>query len=107
MAATIAPRLALYGLVHRIDNRRTSPDDDGVVREARSVVVLSDGGGFAEVYVGPDDIAAVPRVGEPVAWVCDVSVWNRRTRDGERTYATLSFRFVQAIPADAALSSVA
>jgi hypothetical protein len=80
--------------------------DTGVVRQAHRVLVLTERGGFGEVYLGPQHTEYVPEdFPADVCWDVEVSAWNRKTRDGSRNYADLSVKFVGVHDAEAGAGS--
>lgn len=110
MAPSPAPVLTITGtarsveLFERVENQET-----GESRQAARVQILTDLGGFAEVYVDPDHLATLPALvveaGQefhpfPVAWQVEVSAWQRQYRGQDqvppnerRRYASLNLRF--------------
>jgi hypothetical protein len=121
MATSPAPVLTITGtarnvqLFERVENTET-----GESRQAARVQVLTDFGGFVEVYVNADNLDVLPASVEgdpfepfPVAWDVEVSAWNRVAWGQEnvppserRRYATLSLRFRQVTGARAARTLV-
>lgn len=99
--ANIAPRFQVEGIAHRVDAKTLSATDTLPARDVANVMILTDGGGFAELYIGPEDMAACPVAGQRVRYSCDVSIWNRKTQDGSRTYPVLMVRFVADLDAAA------
>jgi hypothetical protein len=105
MAGTNIPaRATIDGVVHRVDPRELAATDTLPARTVADVLVLTDGGGFASVYV-PDAKGGCPGQGERVSLTCDISVWNRNRRDGNGTYPQLYIKFAQqnAVPSLAAV----
>lgn len=90
----------MAGTVRSIEKFDTKPDETtGEVRQAARVTILTEpSGGFCEVYVGPEDQAAVPTEdGAAVNWFVTVRAGNRNftRQDGSITqYSTLWTRFV-------------
>lgn len=89
MARGPRARAIILGTAHSIDTFDTRPDGDGVVRKASNVTVLTEGGGFLDVYYGPDHQAALPAVDAKVELITEIDVWNRPTKDGQRRYGQL------------------
>jgi hypothetical protein len=90
--------VTVSGLVRDIETFDTKPDADGVVNKASRVTILTEpAGGFMEIYLGPEDQAAVPAKNTPVSWLVEVRAWNRTYGEGEnaRKFADLSVRFVE------------
>jgi len=113
MASSPAPVLLIQGtarsveLFERVENHET-----GESRQAARVQVLTDLGGFAEVYLNPDQMDVLPaRVeGQPfepfdLRWFVEAQAWNRvafgqddKPPEQRRRYAVLSLRFLQVAP---------
>jgi hypothetical protein len=96
----------LAGFVRNVDEFDTKPDANGVVRRAARVTVLTEpDGGFAEVYVGPDDLpsvmAGVGDRSEPVAWVVSFRAGNKNYERQDGTAASYAQLWVNYV-ADAA-----
>src|SRR4051794_34138308 len=92
----IAPRFTIEGTAHRV-SKKTLPASDDASQPARTVanvVVLTSGGGFAEVYIDEANLAACPVQGDDVCWLVDVNVWNRTSQSGNR-FGVLRVRFVE------------
>lgn len=100
MAGNPSAVVTLTGLVRSVERFDTKPDEStGEVRQAARVNVLSEpDGGFAEVYVGPDDLAAIPpETGASVSWLVTVRAGNRNFNRADGSVATfpqLWVRFV-------------
>lgn len=100
MAGNPSAVVTLTGLVRSVEKFDTKPDEStGEVRQAARVNVLSEpDGGFMEVYVGPDDLAALPEdTGGSVSWLVTVRSGNRnftRTDGTVATFPNLWVRFV-------------
>jgi hypothetical protein len=94
MARGPRARAIILGTAHSVDEFDTKPDTDGVVRKAATVTVLTEGGGFLDVYYGPDYAKSLPQQDSKVELVTEIDVWNKPSRDGQRRYAVLlcSFR---------------
>jgi len=98
MAYDIAPRMTISGTAHRVTEGNTTATESSPARPCGNVVVLTDGGGFAEVYVDPDHITSLPKQGDRVLWTVDVSVWNKTLTNGQR-FGILRVRLDQAYDA--------
>ena len=106
MAYDIAPRMTISGTAHRVTEGNTTATESSPARPCGNVVVLTDGGGFAEVYLDPDQVKHLPKQGERVLWTCDVSVWNKTLTNGQR-FGILRARLAEAYdPAAAQLREV-
>lgn len=101
MAGTIAPRMTVSGIAHKVTTRDIQGTETTQARKVADVVVLTDGGGFAEVYIDSTMLSDLPGQGERVLWSVDVALWNRRRRDGNGTYATLFTKLIEAYDASA------
>src|SRR4051812_46116179 len=104
----IAPRFTIEGTAHRVTKKTLPASQDGSTpaRTVANVIVLTSGGGFAEVYMAEEDLAACPVQGADVCWLTDVSVWNRSTASGSR-FGVLRVRFVESrVAADSSLHAV-
>ena len=97
MAGTIAPRMKVEGTAHRVEKRTLAATDTHQARTVANVVVLTDGGGFIEVYIDSEKMVDCPDQGARLAWLCDVGLWNRQRRDGAGTYATLHVKLVESV----------
>lgn len=103
MAGTNIPaRATITGSVHRVTPSATAARDDRAPQPVANVVVLTDGGGFCEVYLDPEKVAAgcTPKVGDRVLWVCDVDTWTRTNQQGNR-YTRLFVKLADAYDAAA------
>src|SRR5689334_4187991 len=85
--------MTLSGLVRNVERFDTKPDrDTGEVREAARVTVLSEpDGGFCEVYVDPENLAAIPgddADSKAVDWRVTVRAGNRSFERQDGTTAT-------------------
>jgi hypothetical protein len=102
MAGNPSAVVTLAGLVRSVERFDTKPDvRTGDVRQAARVNVLTEpAGGFCEVYVGPDDLAALPAEdGAAVLWLVTVRAGNRsftRSDGSTAEFANLWVRFVSA-----------
>ena len=70
----------MAGVVRNVEKFDTKPNEQtGEVRQAARVTILTEpSGGFCEVYVGPDDLAALPSEdGASVHWIVTVRSGNR------------------------------
>lgn len=106
MAGTVdvAPRVRIRGVVQRVENFRSKTRVDSDTGEvtggepAARVLLLTDGGGFAEVYVGPDDLRQVPEeTPAEIDWMVDLSIFSRTgvSKAGQPyKIPNLSMRFV-------------
>ncbi|MDX6273030.1 MAG: hypothetical protein QOJ92_240 [Frankiales bacterium] len=102
----IAPRFAVQGIAQRVERRTIPATDTLPAREVANVVVLTTGGGFAEVYFPTEALAYLPVQGEEIAYEVEVAIWNRTRRDGQGTYATLNVKAVKDLNAAEAASNV-
>jgi hypothetical protein len=105
MAGNPAAVVSVAGTVRTVERFDTKADETtGEVRQAARVTVLTEpNGGFAEVYVGSEDLGALAAVseGDSVHWAVTCRAGNKAfTRaDGTRSapYAQLWLRFVSEV----------
>jgi len=80
----------------------------GPDRDAARVQVLTDDGGFIEVYVDPDHAAEVRQLGtgSQIAWAVEVGVFTRTSQSGSK-WSSLSARMVRDLDAAPVTDSAA
>jgi hypothetical protein len=110
MASSPNPVLLITGQCRAVSRfERIENKETGESRQAARVQVLTDLGGFVEVYVNPDGMTALPAESAdeyapfepfPVSWNVEVSAWNREAfgqddvaKADRRRYASLSIRY--------------
>lgn len=104
--ADIAARLIAQGVAHQVKNDTTKATETKQSEPCGRVVVLTDGGGFIEVYVAPERTPDMPRPQERVLWTLDVTAYTRTSPNGYK-YAFLDARLVEAHDVAAALPAAA
>jgi hypothetical protein len=102
----IAPRFILQGSTTRVTQSVTAATESSPAKPCARVVVLTDGGGFVEVYFDDEQIAHLPKQGERVLYSVDVRVWNRGTANGSR-FGVLSARLAEVHDVAGSLHAVA
>ncbi len=124
MAASPAPVLTIKGIAREVQRFEQTNTETGESRQAARVQVLTDLGGFAEVYVGTDHLDVLPAETEDlrsnprsIEWSVEAAAWNRAAFGQEnippaerRRYAVLSLKFISdvaAVRGSRALASVA
>lgn len=101
MALSPNPRLIVVGNAHQVRKTQTRvSESQPVARECAFVVVLTEEGGFLEVYYGPDHVGALPAQGDEVAITIDCYAGLGTGSQGGR-FAELRCRYVgEANPAE-------
>lgn len=115
MAISPAPVLTIVGTARNVQLVEQANRETGVSRQAARVQILTDAGGFAEVYVSPDHLDRLPANVKDrnlrdnpfnVEWVVEASAWKRAAFGQEdvppeqrRTYAVLALKFIADVAA--------
>lgn len=107
MAIGPRPLVAVQGTAHTVTHSETVNRRTGEATPVAHVQVLTDGGGFLEVYYGSDDLGHLPVQGARVHVRASVDSWNRKTADGQRQYAALLCAFDQNLSLPASSESFA
>lgn len=94
----IPPRMTITGTAHRVTPSVSKAREDRPAQPVANVVVLTDGGGFADVYLDPEHVAAgcTPKQGDRILWTCDVDLWTRTGSQSGTWYSTLFVRLIDA-----------
>lgn len=110
MASTPAPTVTINGQVRRIERfEQIENRETGESRQAARVQILTDRGGFAEVYIGPDHVGVLPADADgididpfTVSWLITAAAWQRDAWGQQdvppaqrRRYAELRLSFVR------------
>lgn len=92
----IAPRFTVEGTAHRVTKRTLPASEDGSrpARTVANVIVLTSGGGFAEIEFDEANLASCPAVGQVICWYADVDLRRYKSQDGSWR-AVLRVRFVE------------
>lgn len=94
--ANIPPRITVEGVAHRVSERTYEPNDKyPTARTVADVVVLTTGGGFAEVRVPSEKLDDCPEQGERVELHCDLYTFLRTNESSGRPYVETLIRLAE------------